>query len=120
MQLYQYRAKVDRDVDGDTIDVIFDLGFDISYKSRVRFVGVNTPESRTRDLEEKALGLAAKDFVGRWLLEQTGNCPIIETSLDKKGKFGRVLGRIVNDEGICLNDVLITEGIGTPYDGGKR
>jgi len=120
MQLYQYRAKVDRVVDGDTIDVIFDLGFDISYKSRVRFVGVNTPESRTRDLEEKALGLAAKDFVGRWLLEHAGNCPIIETSLDKKGKFGRVLGRIVNDEGICLNDVLIAEGIGTPYDGDKR
>ena len=120
MQLYHYRAKVDRIIDGDTIDVIFDLGFDISYRSRVRFVGVNTPESRTRDLEEKALGLAAKDFVGRWLLEHAGNNPIIETSLDKKGKFGRVLGRILNDEGICLNDVLIDQGIGTPYDGGKR
>jgi len=120
MQLYQYRAKVDRVVDGDTIDVIFDLGFDISYKSRVRFVGINTPESRTRDLEEKALGLAAKDFVGRWLIEHAGNSPIIETSLDKKGKFGRVLGRILNEEGVCLNDVLLEEGHAVRYDGGKR
>lgn len=120
MSLYQYRAKVTHIVDGDTIDVELDLGFDITYKARIRFVGVNTPESRTRDLEEKALGLAAKDFVGRWLLEETGMNPIIETSLDKKGKFGRILGRIVNDEGVCLNDVLISEGIGTPYFGGKR
>ena len=120
MQLYHYRAKLDRVIDGDTIDVIFDLGFDISYKSRVRFVGINTPESRTRDLEEKALGLAAKDFVGRWLIEHAGNNPIIETSLDKKGKFGRVLGRILNEEGVCLNDVLIEEGHAVRYDGGKR
>ena len=71
MSLYQYRAKVVHIVDGDTIDVQLDLGFDITYKARIRFQGVNTPESRTRDLEEKALGLAAKDFVGRWLVEQT-------------------------------------------------
>ena len=120
MQLYHYRAKVDRVIDGDTIDVVFDLGFDIQYKSRVRFVGINTPESRTRDLEEKALGLAAKDFVGRWLVEHAGNSPIIETSLDKKGKFGRVLGRILNEEGICLNDLLVQEGHAVVYEGGKR
>jgi len=120
MSLYQYRAKVTHIVDGDTIDVELDLGFDITYKARIRFQGVNTPESRTRDLEEKALGLAAKDFVGRWLVEQTGMNPVIETSLDKKGKFGRVLGRILDDEGVCLNDVLIAEGIATPYFGGKR
>ena len=120
MSLYQYRAKVLRVVDGDTIDVELDLGFDITYKARVRFVGINTPESRTRDLEEKALGLAATDFVGRWLLEECGMNPIIETSLDKKGKFGRVVGRIKNDERVCLNDVLIEEGHATEYHGGKR
>ena len=108
MSLYQYRAKVTHIVDGDTIDVELDLGFDITYKARIRFQGVNTPESRTRD------------FVGRWLVEQTGMNPVIETSLDKKGKFGRVLGRILDDEGVCLNDVLIAEGIATPYFGGKR
>lgn len=120
MSLYQYRARVTHIVDGDTIDVELDLGFDIIYKSRVRFLGINAPESRTRDLEEKALGLAAKDFVGRWLLEEAGMNPIIETSLDKKGKFGRVLGRIVNDQGVCLNDVMIKEGHATEYHGGKR
>jgi micrococcal nuclease len=120
MSLYQYRAKVVRIVDGDTIDVDLDLGFEIHYKVRIRFLGINAPESRTRDLEEKALGLAAKDFVSRWLLESAGNHPVIETSLDKKGKYGRVLGRILNDEGVCLNDVLIEEGHATPYDGGKR
>ena len=118
--LYHYRSTVDRVVDGDTIDVILDLGFDISLKERVRLVGINTPESRTRDLEEKARGLAAKDFVCQWLLEEAGNNPIIETLKDKTGKFGRILGRVINDEGECLNDILVAEGHATPYDGGKR
>tara|TARA_R100001530_G_scaffold65541_1_gene46918 strand:+ start:314 stop:685 length:372 start_codon:yes stop_codon:yes gene_type:complete len=118
--LFHYRSKVTRVVDGDTIDVELDLGFNIKLSERVRFVGVNTPESRTRDLEEKERGLAAKDFVGRWLLETAGMSPIIQTSMDKTGKFGRILGRVLNDEGVCLNDVLIEEGHGVPYDGGKR
>jgi micrococcal nuclease len=111
---------VTRVVDGDTIDCDLDLGFDIKYHVRIRLVGINTPESRTRDLEEKARGLAAKDFVGRWLLEHAGMAPIIQTSLDDRGKFGRVLGRILNQDGVCLNDVLIEEGHAVPYDGGKR
>jgi len=119
-KLFHYNAHVDRIIDGDTIDVTFDLGFDILYKARVRFAGVNTPESRTRDLEEKALGLAAKEFVGHWIFEETGMNPIIETSLDKKGKFGRVLGRILNHDGLCLNDVLIEEGHAVEYFGGSR
>jgi len=118
--LYHYRSTLSRVVDGDTIDVILDLGFDISLKERVRLVGINTPESRTRDLEEKARGLAAKDFVCEWLLKEAGNSPIIETSKDKTGKFGRILGRVFNDEGHCLNDILIAEGHAVPYDGGKR
>tara|TARA_B100000902_G_scaffold399402_1_gene470071 strand:- start:2026 stop:2382 length:357 start_codon:yes stop_codon:yes gene_type:complete len=118
--MYEYKATVTRVVDGDTIDVVIDLGFDISYSARVRFVGINTPESRTRDLEEKERGLAAKDFVANWLLHEAGMEPIIETKLDKKGKFGRVLGIIKNSEGVSLNDVLIEEGHATVYDGGKR
>ena len=118
--LYHYRAKVVNIVDGDTIDVELDLGFDIILKERIRFLGMNAPESRTKDLEEKARGLAAKDFVGRWLLEKCGNQCIIETKVDKKGKFGRILGRILDDEGVCLNDVMIKEGHAIPYFGGKR
>ena len=118
--LYHYRSTVTNIVDGDTIDVTIDLGFDISLNERVRLVGINAPESRTRDLEEKARGLAAKEFVGRWLLESAGMHPIIETSKDKAGKFGRILGRILNDAGECLNDEMVSLGHATPYDGGKR
>lgn len=118
--LYHYRAKVVRTVDGDTIDVELDLGFDITLKARVRLVGINTPESRTRDLEEKAAGLAAKEYVGKWLLHFCGNQCIIETKLDGRGKFGRVLGRVLSDDGVCLNDLLLAEGHAVPYDGGKR
>ena len=118
--LFHYRSRATRVVDGDTIDVELDLGFNIKLSERVRFVGVNAPESRTRDLEEKERGLAAKDFVGRWLLEHAGMNPIIQTSLDGRGKFGRVLGRVLNQEGVCLNDVLIEAGHAVVYDGGKR
>ncbi len=118
--LFHYRSTVTRVVDGDTIDVDLDLGFDIKYHVRIRLVGINTPESRTRDLEEKERGLADKDFVGRWLLEQAGMNPVIQTSLDGRGKFGRVLGRVLNQEGVCLNDVLVETGHAVPYDGGKR
>ena len=118
--LFHYRSTVVRVVDGDTIDVLIDLGFDISLKERIRLVGITTPESRTRDLEEKARGLAAKDFVVEWLLNEVDNCPVIETTKDKAGKFGRILGRVLTDDGVCLNDILVTEGHAVVYDGGKR
>ncbi len=88
-KLYHYRAKLDRVVDGDTIDVILDLGFDLHMQARIRFVGINAPESRTKDLVEKQKGLEAKRFVEDWI----GNCDtlIVETQLDKKGKFGAYL-----------------------------
>ena len=117
--LFHYRAVVDRVVDGDTIDVTLDLGFDIQMKGRVRFHGINAPESRTRDAVEKQKGLAAKRYVEDW----TGgleNRVIIQTSLDDRGKFGRILGRILNNEGECLNDEMVSLGHATPYDGGKR
>ena len=118
-KLFHYKATVDRVIDGDTIDVVLDLGFDISYRGRIRFQGINAPESRTRDAVEKQAGLAAKRDVEDWIngLEKK---VIIQTSLDDRGKFGRILGRILNDEGECLNDEMVSLGHATPYDGGKR
>ena len=91
-KLFHYRCEVTRVVDGDTIDVDIDLGFNIKYSERVRLLGINTPETRTRDLEEKAKGLEAKDFVINWLEDMADKCPIIETKVDKKGKLRRILG----------------------------
>tara|TARA_R110000751_G_C13745722_1_gene477899 strand:- start:476 stop:844 length:369 start_codon:yes stop_codon:yes gene_type:complete len=118
-KLFHYKATVDRVVDGDTIDVTLELGFDISYRGRIRFQGINAPESRTRDAVEKQAGLAAKRYVEDWVngLEKR---VIIQTSLDDRGKFGRILGRILNDDGECLNDEMVSLGHATPYDGGKR
>ena len=122
--MYTYKAKLDRVVDGDTVDVNIDLGFDISVHKRVRFAGINTPESRTRDLEEKAKGLAAKDRVKAILSEN--DTFIIESK--ELGKYGRVLGEIFieNIDGSTgltlrsLNKLLINEGHAVEYHGGKR
>ena len=118
-KLFHYQAKVDRIVDGDTIDVTLDLGFDISYRGRVRLHGINAPESRTRDAVEKEAGLAAKRYVEDWVgaLDQK---VIIQTTLDDRGKFGRILGRILNEDGECLNDEMVSLGHAVPYHGGKR
>ena len=118
-KLFHYKATVDRVIDGDTIDVVLDLGFDISYRGRIRFEGINAPESRTRDAVEKQAGLAAKRYVEDWIngLERR---VIIQTSLDDRGKYGRILGRILNDEGACLNDEMVSLGHATPYHGGQR
>ena len=116
--MYEYAATVNRIVDGDTVDVTLDLGFSIQYQARVRLLGINTPESRTRDKAEKARGLAAKDYVVDWCeaQETIKNQP----SLDTRGKFGRVLGRVIGDGEGCLNDVLVDVGHAEVYDGGKR
>ena len=122
--MYTYKAKLDRVIDGDTIDVHIDLGFNISTKKRVRFVGINTPESRTRDLKEKALGLAAKDRV-KAILNENPSFTLESTEI---GKYGRVLGNIyiVMLDGtesltqIFLNDQLIKEEHAVKYYGGKR
>lgn len=117
MSLYTYKAKLKKVVDGDTIDVYIDLGFDIHYFSRVRLAGINTPESRTKNLEEKKLGLAAKEFVDQWL-QNNGPEFIIKTGKEEKGKYGRVLGTIYTmSEDKCLNTDLIDEGLAREYDG---
>ena len=122
--MYTYRAKLDRVIDGDTIDVNIDLGFDISVKKRVRFSGINTPESRTRDLEEKARGLAAKERL-KVILEGANQ---IQLNSHGVGKYGRCLGELfidVLDGKECLtlesiNELLIKEGHAVEYHGGKR
>ena len=122
--MYNYKISVVKVVDGDTIDAEIDLGFDIKVKKRVRFLGMNAPESRTRDLEEKARGLAAKDRV-KALLE---GCKNIQLHSHGIGKFGRCLGEIFLDtvdgqEKLTvesLNELLIREGHAVEYHGGKR
>ena len=122
--MYIYKIKLDRVVDGDTVDAYIDLGFDISVKKRIRFMGINTPETRTKDLEEKAKGLAAKDRL-KSILEGANT---IQLNSHGIGKFGRCLGELhvdVLDRKDCLtlvnvNKLLINEGYATEYHGGKR
>ena len=115
--MYEYRCEITRVVDGDTVDAIIDLGFDVSYKSRVRLYGIDTPESRTRDLDEKARGKLAGKFLSDSILH--ADDVIIQTKLDKKGKFGRVLGVIVADD-VDLNQALINNHLAVAYTGQSK
>jgi micrococcal nuclease len=116
---YIYRVKqVLRVVDGDTIDADIDLGFDISLTKRVRLSGVDTPESRTTDLKEKALGLEVKEWLKK-NLDGKKNI-LIKTELpDSTEKYGRILGRLYVDD-VCLNDRMISDGYAWTYDGGTK
>tara|TARA_R100000482_G_scaffold54341_1_gene19493 strand:- start:790 stop:1239 length:450 start_codon:yes stop_codon:yes gene_type:complete len=122
---YNFRVvKINRVVDGDTIDVTIDLGFDLSKKERVRVAGVDTPEKRTRDLEEKALGKDATN----WLKEKLEGAVagdddlIIRTELvGGVGKYGRLLGWLyIGDGTVSLNERMIEEGYAWAYDGGTK
>ena len=118
--MYEYYAELRRVVDGDTVDVTIDCGFNMHVKERVRLLGINTPECRTRDLEEKAKGLAAKDRLID-ILASWGNKMVIRTSIDKKGKFGRLLGELINKDGDQnANQMLLEEGHAVEYFGGKK
>ena len=117
-KLYHYSAEVVRVVDGDTVDAFVDLGFDMHSKQRVRLYGINTPECRTRDLVEKAAGLKAKERLKCLLRENKNKC-IVETRLDKKGKYGRVLG-VLHIDKTNLNKTLVAEGHAKGYYGEKR
>ena len=112
--MYTYKAKLDRVVDGDTIDANIDLGFDISIHKRIRLAGIDTPESRTRDLEEKARGLESKDK----LIELLGNGDFVLESKEV-GKYGRVLGTLYIDK-LNINQTLVDEGFAVEYWGGKK
>ena len=115
--MYEYRCEITRVVDGDTVDAVIDLGFDISYSSRVRLYGIDTPESRTRDLDEKARGKLAGKFLSDSILH--ADDVVIQTKLDKKGKFGRVLGIIVAD-GVDLNQAMIDNYLAVAYTGQSK
>ena len=116
--MYEYSCTVDRVVDGDTIDVVLDLGFDILYRCRVRLYGIDTPESRTRDKDEKIRGKLASTFL-KGAIEE-GKKVVIETKLkDSKGKFGRVLGNVVVD-GVNINQTMITSHLAVAYFGQSK
>ena len=122
--MYEYRCKIDRVVDGDTVDVDIDLGFGIWLrKERVRLYGIDTPECRTRDLEEKKYGLAAKSFVQDLL--PVGSMQTLRTRKDDKGKFGRILGEFVvydavTDSSRTLNQIMIDRHYGVEYHGQSK
>ena len=119
--MYEYKVKsVDHIVDGDTLDVTVDLGFNISHKIRVRLEGIDTPESRTKDLEEKARGLESKAYFTEMLAKCEGTL-IVQTH--KKGKYGRYIGTLISDDGdsrVDINRMLIREGYAVEYTGGKK
>ena len=116
---FSYRInKVTKVVDGDTIDVIMDIGFDIMYKSRVRLFGIDTPESRTRNLDEKKRGLLAKKYLQEAL--KAGNKLSIKTYKDNEtGKFGRILGDVFID-GKSINAQMVKDFMAVPYTGQSK
>ena len=117
-------TKINRVVDGDTIDVTIDLGFDLAKKERVRIAGVDTPEKRTRDLEEKELGLDATNWMKENLEGAIDGDDELTIRTELKGgvgKYGRLLGWLyVGDEEISLNELMIQEGYAWAYDGGTK
>jgi len=116
--MYEYGCQVNRVVDGDTIDVDLDLGFDIIYKCRVRLYGIDTPESRTRNKDEKVRGKLAAKFLKDAI--SNGKNVILQTQLkDSKGKFGRVLASVVVD-GININQRMVTNHLAVRYEGQSK
>jgi|TARA_R100001530_G_scaffold136211_1_gene115817 micrococcal nuclease len=116
--MYEYKCKVTRIIDGDTIDVNIDLGFDVVlYKQRIRLYGIDTPESRTRDKEEKVRGLLSKNYIKQ-------HCPkgsTIKLISHEKGKFGRILGSLyVGDSEASINDIMVQEHYAVAYTGQSK
>ena len=124
MEKYIYRGKLERVVDGDTIDALIDVGFDIWIKKRIRYSGIDTWESRTRDLEEKAKGLEAKARNKELLMEVSSKSGYFRLKSYGVGKYGRVLGEIFIEDAegkqYNINETLISEGHAYVYEGGKK
>ena len=120
--MYEYRCKIVKIIDGDTVDVDIDLGFGVwMHKERIRLYGIDTPESRTRDLDEKKYGLIAKSWIEKFM--PLGSMQTLITQKDKSGKFGRILGKFrVNDGSydIILNDWMITNHHAVAYYGQSK
>ena len=116
--MYQYKCEVNRVVDGDTIDVTLDLGFSILHKCRVRLYGIDTPESRTRDLDEKARGKLAAKFLEDSI--KNGKEILLKSELkDSKGKYGRVLGSIFVDD-LNINEAMVAQNLAVKYNGQSK
>ena len=122
--MYEYNVRIDRVVDGDTVDCWIDLGYNLQIHKRIRFAGVNAPETRTRNLEEKKLGLIAKE----WLINNidpkaVGSSKEIILKSYEYGKYGRVIGELFIVSGSrkqSINKMMLAEGLFTEYDGGAR
>ena len=122
---YNFRVtEINRVVDGDTIDVTIDLGFDLYKKERVRVAGIDTPEKRTRDLEEKALGLDATDYLKKKLEDTIAGDEELTIRTELKGgmgKYGRLLGWLyIGEDTVSVNEIMIDEGYAWCYDGGTK
>ena len=119
--MYEYYVrKVENVVDGDTIDVLIDLGFDILFASRVRLAGIDTPESRTKDLAEKALGLEAKDYLKK-ALKDAKSVVIKTEKMNSSEKYGRILGWVyIDGNTVSLNDMMINDGYAWGYLGDTK
>ena len=119
--MYEYYVKkVENVVDGDTIDVTIDLGFDILFQSRVRLAGIDTPESRTKDLAEKALGLEAKEYLKK-NLKDAKSAFIKTEKMDSSEKYGRILGWVyINGDTESINDKMINDGYAWGYLGDTK
>ena len=115
-----YVKKVENVVDGDTIDVVIDLGFDIMFASRVRLAGIDTPESRTKDIKEKALGLESKEYLKKHLKD--AKSVVIKTEkINSSEKFGRILGWLyVDGDTESVNDKMINDGYAWGYMGDTK
>ena len=118
---YVYRIKsITKVVDGDTIDANIDLGFDISLTKRIRLAGIDSPESRTTNLKEKALGLESKEWLKK-TLEDAKDIIIKTEKPDSTEKYGRIIGHLfINDQETSLNNQMIAEGYALEYEGGKK
>ena len=120
--MFEYKVKITRVVDGDTVDADIDLGFDIIYRDRIRLMGIDTPESRTSNKQEKILGKKSKARLQELVKQYKGSI-VLETSKEGKGKFGRILGWLNTDSELdapSFNQILIDEGHAVPYEGGKK
>ena len=116
--MYRYKVEVTRIVDGDTVDVDIDLGFGMTYKKqRVRMMGIDTPESRTRDKEEKRFGLLSKKYLQDHY--PVGSMAILRTHKDKTGKFGRILGELVWEDS-TINKIMVDEHYAVLYNGQSK
>lgn len=115
--MYEYQIKeVIKVVDGDTVDVVFDLGFSMFSKQRIRLDGIDTPETHTTNDEEKQMGMEAKAFVADWIASHKK----IRAVTSKDDKYGRILANLYAEDGACLNEIMVAKGYAWGYDGGTK